>query len=161
MTEPQSHSAVADKQEIAELIYRYCRAVDRLDSALGHSIWHADGTADYGADYYQGPGQGVIDRICRDHGGLLHHSHQVTNILIELDGDAAGSESYCFANLRMKRGEALTQMTVWTRYIDRWSRRDGCWGIDHRQAVRDFDEVREVTPMSDPQIARRGADDPS
>ena len=153
--------AVADKHAITELIYRYCRAVDRLDVSLGHSLWHADATADYGADYYQGPGPGVIDQICRDHGGLLHHSHQVTNILIELDGDRAGSESYCFATLRMKRGEALIQMTVWTRYIDRWSRRDKHWGLDHRQAVRDFDEVRSVTAMSDPQTARRNDGDPS
>lgn len=34
---------VADRQAVAELIYRYCRAVDRLDIALGHSIWHEDG----------------------------------------------------------------------------------------------------------------------
>jgi len=160
MTEAQI-LAIADKQAITELIYRYCRAVDRLDISLGHSIWHADATADYGAGYYQGPGQGVIDRICRDHGSLLHHTHQVTNILIDLDGDRAGSEAYCFATLRMKRGEALTQMMVWTRYIDRWSRRDGRWGLDHRQAVRDFDEVRAVTPMSDPQTARRDIGDPS
>lgn len=158
MTDPQG---LADKQQITELIYRYCRAVDRIDLPLGHSIWHADATADYGADYYQGPGPGVIDRICRDHESLLHHSHQVSNILIDLDGYRAGSEAYCFATLRMMRGEALTQMTVWTRYIDRWSRRDGGWGLDHRHAVRDFDEVRAVTAMSDPQTARRDHDDPS
>lgn len=153
--------ALTDKQAITELIHRYCRAVDRLDIPLGHSIWHDDATADYGADYYRGPGSGVIDRICRDHGGLLHHAHQVTNILIDLAGDRAGSETYCLATLRMMRGEALSQMMVWTRYIDRWSRRDGRWGLDHRQAVRDFDEVRAATAMSDPQTARRDRDDPS
>jgi len=72
---------LADKQAIRDLIYTYCRAVDRLDIPLGHSIWHEDGYADYGAAYYQGPGRGVIDLICQSHLGLLSHSHQVTNIL--------------------------------------------------------------------------------
>lgn len=47
---------LADKEAIRDLIYTYCRAVDRIDIPLGHSIWHEDGVADYGAHYYQGPG---------------------------------------------------------------------------------------------------------
>ena len=82
-------ATLADKQAIRDLIYTYCRAVDRLDVPLGHSIWHDDGYAQYGPDYYEGPGKGVIDLICQHHLGLLSHSHQVTNILIELDGEKA------------------------------------------------------------------------
>lgn len=150
-----------DRQAITDLIYRYCRSVDRLDVPLGHSVWHEDAMADYGGGYYQGPGRGVIDRICSDHAGLIAHSHQVANILIALDGDRAGSESYCTATLRMMRGETLMQMGVWARYVDRWSYRDGRWGIDHRIAIRDFDEIREVRAMSDDGVGRRDAGDPS
>lgn len=150
-----------DRQQISELIYRYCRAVDRLDIALGHSIWHADGTADYGAAVYQGSGPGVIDHICAQHRHALHHSHQVSNVLIELDGDRAASEAYVIATLRLARDGKLQQIMVWTRYIDRWSRRDGRWGLDHRVSLRDFDEVREVTPLSSDERSRRDAGDPS
>jgi SnoaL-like domain len=156
-----SRDALADRAAITELIYRYCRAVDRLDEPLGHSIWHEDGTADYGAGFYVGPGKGVIDLICRQHRGTTAHSHQVTNILIELDGDRAGSESYCFATLRMEREGTPLQMSVWTRYVDRWSRRAGRWGLDHRIALRDFDEIREVTPMSAERRGARDRSDPS
>lgn len=152
---------LADRQAITDLIYGYCRSVDRLDVPLGHSIWHEDGTADYGADFYQGPGRGVIDRICADHLKMLSHSHQVTNILINLDGDRAGSEAYCTATLRMMRGDAHVQISVWTRYVDRWSRRDGRWGIDHRIAVRDFDEIRDVQPLGRDGPGSRDASDPS
>lgn len=152
---------IADRQAITDLIYRYCRSVDRLDIPLGHSIWHDDGQADYGADYYQGPGKGVIDLICKHHLGTLNHSHQIANILIELNGDRAGSESYCTATLRIMKGDTLMQMMVWTRYIDSWSRRDGRWGIDHRVAIRDFDEIRPVTAMSQQARGRRDRDDPS
>jgi hypothetical protein len=153
--------ALADRQQITDLIYRYCRSVDRLDIPLGHAIWHEDGLADYGAEVYQGAGRGVIDHICAQHRHTLHHSHQVSNIIIDLNGERAGSESYVTASLRMKRDGRLKQMTVWSRYIDQWSRRNGRWGLDKRLAIRDFDEVRDVTAMYDHDTGRRDRSDPS
>lgn len=152
---------IADRQEITGLIYRYCRAVDRIDHELGYSVWHEDGLADYGADVFQGRGRDFIDFVCRQHMATLCHSHQVTNIVIELDGDTAASEAYVTANLRIERGGKLMQMTVWNRYVDSWSRRDGRWGIDRRVTVFDFDEVREVTPMAKASAATRDRNDPS
>jgi SnoaL-like domain len=149
-----------NRAEITQLIYRYCRSVDRLDVPLGHSIWHEDGWADYGA-VYQGPGKGVIDLICSQHRHALAHSHQVANILIELNGDQAGSESYVTATIRLKRGDQLMQVGVWGRYIDRWSRRDGRWGLDKRIAIRDFDEIRPLTELQQHHVATRDRDDPS
>ncbi|MFA7585323.1 MAG: nuclear transport factor 2 family protein [Novosphingobium sp.] len=151
---------VADRQAITDQIYRYCRAMDRIDHELGHAVWHEDGTADYGTNW-QGSGRGFIDHVCVQHAQLLHHSHQVTNIVIELDGDRAGSEAYVTATLRMERDGRLLQMTVLSRYVDRWSRRDGRWAIDHRIAVTDMDEIREVTPMKPHERARRDKTDPS
>lgn len=152
---------LADRQQITELIYLYCRAVDRLDIPLGHSIWHEDGIADYGASVYLGNGRGVIDHICAQHRHALHHSHQVSNIVIALDGDHAGSESYVTATLRVRHGEQLRQMTVWGRYVDQWSRRNGRWGLDKRISIRDFDEVRDVTAMYEHDDGRRDRSDPS
>ncbi|MCJ8159795.1 nuclear transport factor 2 family protein [Sphingomonas sp. LaA6.9] len=152
---------MTDREAITDLIYRYCRAMDRIDPELGYSIWHDDGTADYGADVYQGSGRGFIDHVCKQHQGLLNHSHQVTNIIIELDGNRAASEAYVFATLRMQRGDALMQMMVWSRYIDQWSKRDDRWGIDKRIAVMDLDEIRPVTPMGKAGRGRRDRTDPS
>jgi hypothetical protein len=152
---------VSDRQEISDLIYRYCRSMDRLDIQLGHSIWHEDGVADYGATVYQGDGRGVIDYICARHRHTLHHSHQVSNIVIDLDGDRAGSESYVTASLRLMQGQQLKHMTAWGRYIDQWSRRNGRWGLDKRLSIRDFDEIRDVTPLYEHDIGRRDRSDPS
>ena len=55
----------------------------------------------------------------------------------------------------------MTEIRVWGRYIDSWSKRDGRWGIDHRIAIRDFDDMRTVTPMSDDARSRRDREDPS
>lgn len=160
MNDSELLRVLADRQAITDLIHRYCRSVDRLDIELGHSVWHADGVADYGT-VYQGDGRGVIDFICAQHRHTLHHTHQIGNILIELDGDRAGSESYVTAALRVRRGSQLLHMGVWGRYVDRWSRREGRWGLERRIAIRDFDEVREVTAMNEHDIGRRDPSDPS
>jgi len=153
--------ALADKEAIRTLIHTYCRAVDRLDVPLGHSIWHDDGEADYGASYYQGPGKGVIDLICRHHLGLKSHSHQVTNILIDLQGDRAGSESYVYGTMRREQDGKLLQLGVWARYLDAWEKRDGRWGLVRRMVVYDHEEVREATAMGQEIRSRRDGDDPS
>jgi hypothetical protein len=147
MTDLNLLQTVADRQAITEVIYRYCRAVDRIDPELGYSIWNDDAVADYGA-VYQGSGRGVIDLICAQHQHLLCHSHQVSNVLIELDGDRAGSEAYVTANLRLKVSDQLKQISIWARYIDQWSRKNGRWGIDKRVVIRDFDEIRDANAMS-------------
>lgn len=153
--------ALADKDAIRNLIYTYCRAVDREDVALGHSIWHDDGYADYGADFYQGPGKGVIDKTCHDSRQLLSQSHQVTNMLIELDGDRAGSETYISSTYRLEQKGVLMHMAVWGRYLDRWEKRSGRWGLVHRQVIFDHDEIRPVTPMGRAKGFARGNSDPS
>ena len=162
MAEVNGSSALADRQQITDLIYRYCRSVDRLDVPLGHSIWHEDGIADYraGAGGYHGDGRGVIDHICEQHRQLVSHSHQVSNVLIELDGDRAGSETYVTASVRLRAGEQLKQITVWGRYVDQWSRRGGRWGLDKRTAIIDFDEMRDVEAMADHAFGRH-PNDPS
>jgi hypothetical protein len=152
--------AVADKQAITDLIYRYCRSMDRIDAELGYSLWHDDAVADYG-DIYQGSGRGFIDFVCARHRGLIAQSHQITNVIIEVDRDRAGSEAYVFANVRMQAGEQIKQVSVWGRYIDEWARRDGRWAIAKRVTVIDFDEIRDVTPMSMTDRGRRDRTDPS
>ncbi|MDP3493691.1 MAG: nuclear transport factor 2 family protein [Hyphomonadaceae bacterium] len=148
---------LADREAIRERIYRYCRAVDRLDVPLGRSIFHEDAQADY--EMYKGPGRDAINWICERHLDFLNHSHQVSNILIDLDGDSAGSEAYVTATLRTMRTGKLQQITYWCRYIDKWSRRGGVWGIDNRQVMFDLDEVRDIVELRSRE--RRGQDDPS
>ncbi len=163
MTNPtadQLTSASADRQAITDQIYKYCRAMDRIDHQLGYNVWHEDGTADYGA-MYNGSGRGFIDWVCEQHSAMLGHSHQVSNILIEIDGDRAGSEAYVTAALRIRQDGRLVQVTARGRYIDRWSRRDGRWGIDHRVYVQDFDELREVAATLTEGWGRRDREDPS
>jgi SnoaL-like domain len=152
-------ATLADTQAIQRQIYNYCRSVDRLDVPLGHGVFHADAVADFPT--YQGTGRGWIDFICVEHLNFLHHSHQVTNVLIDVAGDKAGSEAYFLANLRQMEGERLVHRMFSARYIDTWSKRDGCWAIDRRDCVVDFSEVRDVTSLGEDARSARDHTDPS
>jgi hypothetical protein len=150
------------KQEITEVIYAYCRAVDRLDLGLASTVWHSHGTATYeGA--FDGMGAEFVAGMKKTHEErFVSHSHQVSNILIELDGDRAASESYVTAALRTKPEEEHGERLVRGRYIDTWSRRNGRWAIDHRLFVFDMAEMRTIQPpYQTRELARRGDDDAS
>ncbi|NUP34373.1 MAG: nuclear transport factor 2 family protein [Streptomycetaceae bacterium] len=139
-----SHDALAvllDKQAITEVIHGYCRALDRMerDAALG--IWHADGTADY-PPFFTGTGAGFVDWVWEMHAAMTGHSHQISNILIEVDGDHAVSESYVTVALQSAAGPGRTAETVVRgRYLDRWSRRADRWALDARRHVVDLQTV--------------------
>jgi hypothetical protein len=62
----------------------------------------------------------------------------MTNLLIELDGDVATAESYCITFARIKAHGEYYHSFVGARMIDRLERRDGRWGIAHRQLVWDW-----------------------
>lgn len=150
---------VRDRQQIAEALYTYCRAVDRIDRELGYSIWNEGAQVDYGEHIFVGDARGLIDHICDSHLHGIAHSHQVANVIIAFDGDGALSEAYINSAMRMVRDGRLLQINTRGRYLDRWSRRPGGWGIDRRVFVCDFDEVVAAVPGSIPPRLRLDRDD--
>jgi hypothetical protein len=157
---PTELREVLSRQQITQLLYRYCRAVDRIDAELGYSLWHEDAQADYGR-VYRGSGRGFIDFVCDAHRRAIVHSHQITNIIMELEGDRARTESYVLSAMRLMHAGELKQITTRGRYLDRWSRRDERWGIDQRVFVNDFDEIRPVTSAFVPPTFSLDRSDPS
>lgn len=162
------YEELAAKQTITEVIYRYCRALDRMDRDLADTIWHPDGTADYGS--FQGTGAQFLDYVWAQHERVLGHTHAVSNVLIEVNGERAASETYVVATLW---GSAVpggmpplfTQVVVRGRYVDTWSFRDGAWAIDHRHFVEDLilTSGLQGTLKSEPgkTPGRRDREDPS
>lgn len=148
------------KQAITEQIYSYCRGLDRMDRALALQVWHDDGLADYGS-IFSGSGAEFIDWVFESHKRRSAHSHQISNILIHIDGDRAASEAYVTASLRNEGEGGVTETVARGRYADRWSVRAGRWAIDHRIYVHDFDAVIPVTEAGISSRARRDQQDPS
>jgi hypothetical protein len=149
------------REAIRQQLHNYCRAMDRRDDELGHAVWHDDGTADYGAEIFQGLGRDFVDRVSRNHLQRMAHSHQIATIGIEVDGDRAASEAYVTVRLRSAAGAGFTEELYAGRYLDRWSRRGGRWAIDHRIWVLDFDEVDRPVLTRLQGEGRRDSEDPS
>jgi hypothetical protein len=150
-----------DEQAITEQIYRYCRSMDRADVPLGYSCFHEDAMVDYGAGY-TGSGHGFIDWARDFHlSSVQRHSHQVTNVLIEINGDAADSEAYFTATLRMDTPSGLADMVVAGRYLDKWAKRDGRWATLHRQCIGDIANMIPVTSENPELKGARNPNDPS
>lgn len=136
---------LASKQAITEVLYRYCRGLDRMDRDMALGVWHPGGLADYG-EHFTGTGAEFVEWVWKAHEGFHGHSHQITNVLIEVgaDGDHAVSEAYVTVALRAGSASEPLDIVDRGRYLDRWSRRDGRWAIDARQYVSDFQSVYPV-----------------
>ncbi|MDH4556991.1 nuclear transport factor 2 family protein [Pseudomonas sp. BN417] len=128
-----------DKQAIYEVLIRYCRGVDRCDEELIRSVYHDDAYDDHG--YWRGSGSDFARFVsARLTAANLATTHSITNVLIEVHGDTAQSESQVMATL-VRKGSPQLADVMGARYLDRLSRRNGEWKIDERTVVLDWHKV--------------------
>ena len=158
-----THEHALIKQEITETLYRYCRAVDRMDRELYDSLFTSGAPVDF--PEFSGTAEGFGDWVWDAHALMQGHSHQITNVLVEVDDDAtsAVSEASVTVCLRTKpeeRGQVYDVVDL-GRYMDRWTRLDDrSWRISSRVNRSD---IRQVTAaaLSPPATAVRDRSDPS
>ena len=159
-------NALLAKQAITEAIYRYARGLDRMDKDIAYSVFHEDCTAVYHDDIYEGSGHGFVDWVWESHAKMSHHSHQMSNPLIELedsdDPQTAGSETYVTVSLITLPDDDGTQIHLGakSRYNDRWSKRNGIWAIERREHVLDMQFV-DGAVVAGGKESRRDPNDPS
>jgi hypothetical protein len=135
MIDEQAVQELLDKQAITEVIYRYCRAIDRLDVELFKSVYHPDAYDDHGRT--KGTGHEFAEHAIEVLQPPQRTQHNITNILIELDGDIAWAESYVIAVHHFLE-PAQTVLEVGARYVDRFERRAGVWRIANRVMVYEW-----------------------
>ena len=133
---------LADRQAIRDVLSRYCRGLDRMDKPMARQVWWDEGTADYDG-IFEGTGHGFIDWVWEAHATMERHSHQISNVLIELDGDRATSEAYVTVVLwtQPDANGRQSELVGRGRYLDRWEKRAGRWAIAHRLHLLDTSTV--------------------
>lgn len=138
----QLQSLIA-RQEIHDVLMRYCHGVDRGDLTLILSAFHEDAT-----DNHSGVEERAIDRFTRtvEQGKSMLTSHNLTNVLIQVDGDTAHSQAYFIAWHRFDHDGAQVDWLLGGRYLDRHERRAGAWRIAHRAVIYDCERFDEVGP---------------
>lgn len=122
------------RQEITDVLHRYCRAVDRRDPDLLRSAYHPDATDDHGV--YSGPVDGLVEFMLGDGLEMIHHA--ISNIVIERDGDVARVECYLDAVHRRVDATGSWDEMLKARYLDRFERRDGEWRIASRRVAMEW-----------------------
>ncbi|RTL64568.1 MAG: nuclear transport factor 2 family protein [Pseudonocardiaceae bacterium] len=132
------------REEIRDVLLRYCRGVDRGDLDLLCSVYHPDATDDHGM--YRGNGHEFAEWILAQPGrDELVTQHHLTNVVIEIDADDARAETY-FVAVHRRPGPPVSVGQFGGRYVDRLSRRDGVWRIAERTVVHDWSLRETVGP---------------
>jgi ketosteroid isomerase-like protein len=171
---------LADRAQITDVMYRWCRAIDRLDADAIRSVFHPDAIDNHGP--FVGGVDALIAWLVGRHRTIPFSMHLVSNLLIEFaTADSALVETYIFATLRYSpEGKAAlavftggaagpagstTDALSWARYIDRFERRGGEWRIARRTVAFDSTAMLDAGPNPaavDPSwaIGRRDQDDP-
>ena len=154
-----SPARIADRFMIQDLIYRWCRAVDRLDRQGMLDVFWPGAIDSHGP--YIGPAEGLVDWILERHKPIQVSSHFIGNLLIEFaTEEVALVESYVrtiqqyqpaakhqLAQLTggaVGRPDAAVDMFTSSRYIDRVERRCGEWRIARRDLAQDWKQIAEV-----------------
>jgi hypothetical protein len=135
------------KQAITELLYKYPRALDRLDRDMLLSIAHPEARMQFGQRTFPS-WSAYVDWLIKAHTEMLGNNHRISNILIEVKGDRAVSESTGTATLLVRReghDDQYEERWMHSRYLDTWSRRNGKWALDSRQTVSDYRRISYVS----------------
>lgn len=139
--------ALIDKQEIHEVLLRYCRGVDRMDRALISSAFHPDSISEYGQHAIEGARIG--DVLTQLSSPMRNTTHRLGNVLIELDGDSAYGEAYFLISATVDHVGREHTRTLAGRYLDVFARRAGVWAIASRLVVDDWSRLDEITIRSE------------
>lgn len=142
-------SRLLAKDAITDVLYRYCRGIDRFDLELVRSCYHADATDDHGS--FQG---GIDDYLAWVEPIVARYDrtfHFVGNIIVDFEqpqrgartqpvepGSVAWAETYGVAHHENAGGPTHANLATAFRFIDRFEHRDGTWAIAARTATTEW-----------------------
>lgn len=151
------------RQEIRDVVLRYCRGIDRLDLDAVRECYHP-GAVDHHTGF-DGPVEDYLPWVRGQLESLGGTHHQVGNHLCEIVRDAAVVETYCTATHWAAPDKELQAfLTCGLRYVDRFERRAGRWAVAERWAVCDWTRwEKDLTgplgvPEAGPPPGRGGTD---
>jgi hypothetical protein len=124
-----------DREAIRDVIYRYCRAVDRADTELLKSCYWPDGFDDHG--FFGGNAWEFAEFVTPLLRVTTSTTHSCSNPIIELDGAEAFCETQVDVIHRLADGESQIYEWAQCRYLDKFEKRDGEWRIAIRTATAD------------------------
>ncbi len=145
--EERIHNCV-EKDRIRDVIFWYCRGIDRADTELLRSVFHTDAEIKMGI--YNGDAHQFCDYAKDFVSKIGQTQHNITNTLITINGTAAQSESYCVAYHADVEDEGrLVDLVTGVRYLDRMECRNDEWKIGYRRVVFEWVQLTPATARWD------------
>ncbi len=159
-----------DEFALRKLVHAYCRAVDRGDFDQLRGLYHRDATDSHGG--FTGSSAGEVSdflaQLAATRPYLRSMQHNITTVNFAIDGDRAEGEIYTIATHTLAGREQDVDVVVGGRYLDKYEKRDGSWGIVERTIVTDWAQVHNPSTVDlshpitrDTLRGTLGADDPS
>jgi len=122
------------REALRDCVRAYARGLDRLDRSLILSAFHPDATFNNGN--IRGTPAEFCDQLLAHQDERLVVQHYLTNSSFEVSGDEAHGETYFHAVIRYAGTRPYDVMGG--RYVDRFERRAGVWGITARVLLREW-----------------------
>ncbi|KAK3286615.1 hypothetical protein CYMTET_5841 [Cymbomonas tetramitiformis] len=133
------------KEQIRDVMHRYARSVDRCDIEGLKACYWEDGWDDHG--FFGGNAHEFADYVIPILEQAESSIHQISNEIIELDGDRAFTECYWQVLHRLPKGDEFLDYMHEGRYLDVFERRHGTWKIYTRTIVGDSDRLFQVADL--------------
>ncbi|MBW3141577.1 nuclear transport factor 2 family protein [Ferrimonas balearica] len=153
MTLEQQLQVLLDKQALTELMYRFARALDRVDGELMKSTYWPDAVEEHQDPifpelfYYNGNAHDFVDPAMAGFKALKATQHRISNPLIEVDGDEARAECYVWAYHVHEEEGVDREGILGGRHHFRFQRREGEWRILHRSTVFDWNQNQPASAI--------------
>ena len=126
-----------DIKACEDLVVRYGRTQDWLDTPGQHSCFWPDADIDFG--FFAGNGEDWVNTVMPHEQEAPRRWHMSTSVIIKVDGDTAKGECYGIAVGSHENADGNLEDNMYGgRYLDEFERRNGEWRISKRTYVLDW-----------------------
>lgn len=141
-----------DKKAIEEVVARYGRTQDWLDTPGQDSCFWPDADIDFG--FFKGSGADWVKTVMPHEEEALRRWHLCSGLIVQVDGDKAKGECYGISVGTGKDADGNLRDNMYGgRYLDEYEKRDGEWRISKRTYILDWstsfpNALEAMTPES-------------
>ena len=139
-----------DKLEISEVIQNWALWRDSGDWVPLRSAYAAGGRMT--TMWFDGSADDFIAACRAGYGKGNTSGHCICGSSVRVNGAKALANSRLILVMRTRLGEVPVDITCNGRFVDRFVKQNGKWGIQHRRTVYDKDRLEAVTPGAVPQL---------
>jgi hypothetical protein len=133
-----------DCENIRDCLALYCRGVDRTDAEMIRAAYWPD--VDASQLDFRGDCEAFLAWSFPSVAQMDFMSHQIGNVLIELDGDKADVQTNFISYRRVAAEGGLKGFVGGGRYLDKFEKRGGVWKIAKRLVVPDWSHELGMAP---------------